>query len=150
MCTQSIILNTVQTYLENFYGIQKQVQEENVCDQSVNEYQDCTQNVIAHDVEDELPACKKRKLLTEENVTDNNEKDVCVPEKCTEIVKCTKDNEQVTVSEKDKNYDKCEENIKHLDLQMPSLNLSDSDSNESQNFTLCYKEYSSPELALVF
>ena len=145
---ESIILNTIQTCLENFYGIQKQVQEENVCNQSLNEYQDCTQNVIVPNVENEWPPSKKRKLLTEENVTDNNEK--VVPKKCTEIVsnlKCTitdhsKDNEQAAVSERDKNYD-----MEHLDLQMPSLNLSDSDSNESQNFTLRCNEHGSPELA---
>ncbi|XP_076392891.1 uncharacterized protein LOC100879547 isoform X2 [Megachile rotundata] len=138
---ENIILNTVQKHLENFYGIQTQEQEETVCNQSLNEYQDYTPRENIPNVEDEQPACKIRRVHRSENVVDT-----------TENVQYSKDNEEPSVSEKEQNHsdktdDSCQKNIENFNLELPSLNLSDSESNDSQKFKLFYNDKDSSDTA---
>ncbi|XP_031835416.2 PMS1 protein homolog 1 [Nomia melanderi] len=142
---QQIVHDALDKRVKDFYGIQEEKTCQNEPQDSQSEYLDYTQRTIVDDEGPEWPACKKRKLVTEENVDEG-------PEECGSELKQGDNNanqdsnfvarmnpecdKQVETAEKDnlcsdqnKNNDGYEKNI--IDL-LPVLNLSDSDSEDSQ------------------
>lgn len=140
--------------IKDFYGIQREMQTQNICDKSLNEYQDCTQEIVNDvNVENEWPACKKRKL-DDVKVEKAIEEDVCALQERSDRINSDSNKEgQIDRSERiggDRGDDKCEQNLKDLNVRLPSLNLSESDSNDSHNFTLARDADQSRNLTLVF
>ncbi|XP_076243800.1 uncharacterized protein LOC143185006 [Calliopsis andreniformis] len=141
---QQSVLNTVDNFLKDFYGIQNETQTPNICDKSINEYQDCTQEGNDTDIQNEWPACKKRKL--EKTVEKMIEKDIHpLQESNEENLNSVKDSnlncnkpESILQHEQIDHHkdDKSKQNVEDLNIHLPSLNLSDSESNDSQNFTV--------------
>lgn len=148
-----MVINTIEKYLENFYGIQREVQEKSTCDSSFADYQDYTLKTNISNVEIEEPVCKKRKLIEEEQKSRRMEENIDKPIKKNmnadgnvenNVNSAESDNFehrkliQVSPNEQDSNKEdakRCEENINNLDVQLPYLDLSDPDSNDSQKFT---------------
>ncbi|KOC62559.1 PMS1 protein like protein 1 [Habropoda laboriosa] len=148
---QNIIINTIEKYLENFYGIQREVQQETNCDISFASYQDYSQKANISNAENELPACKKQKLNTGGCVEKLIGKIVNVDENAANNLNFNGTNnfervEQVQIStngqiHQDKNAKKCEQNVEKFNTQ--SLNLCNSGSNDLQNVTLIYNNNNS-------
>ncbi|XP_060816422.1 PMS1 protein homolog 1-like isoform X2 [Bombus pascuorum] len=139
---QNVVINIIEKYLENFYGIQREMQPENNCESSFTDYQDHTQKININNTENEEPACKKRKLRLEENLDKPIEKNINTDENVINNLNSTevnnfehKANMQICDDESAEKYGK---NVDDLNIQLPSLDLSESDSNESQNFVLTY------------
>ncbi|XP_076757962.1 uncharacterized protein LOC143427592 [Xylocopa sonorina] len=140
---QNLVTQTVEKYLESFYGIQKDIQETN-CDLSLAEYQDYTQK--SSDVEHEEPVPKKRKLQTEKDVCKSVEQNVNEDKDVVNDLHLVKTNdteqkEQTEISRDvqncgDENATKSEKCINDSDIELPCLILSDSDTNDSHSFTL--------------
>lgn len=131
----------VQKYLENFYGIQREVQEEKNCDRSINDYQDYSQKSHINNIENEEPMRKKQKLQTEEKNDISIKKNINATINITNNLNSVENSEhtsQTSINKENCHDEKSEKNIDNFNLQLPSLDLSDSDSNESQNFTLSY------------
>ncbi|XP_076671310.1 uncharacterized protein LOC143370274 [Andrena cerasifolii] len=150
---QKLVLDTVDKRIRDYYGIQREVQDENACDKSLSDYHDYTQKTSTDDVENEWPACKKRKLQREGSGDRVTEKKVCAPKQCDDNVgrnfnfsssnsECNKQTEVTKNQTDDQNEggSKCRKNANDIDLRLPSLNLSDCDSNDSQNFTVVPSE----------
>lgn len=129
------------------------MQDENACDKSLSDYHDYTQRTSTDDVESEWPACKKRKLEREGSGDRVTETKVRAAEKCDDNVgrnlnssgsnsECNKQKEVAKnqTDDRDEGGNKCEKNANDFDSRLPSLNLSDSDSNDSQNFTVVPSE----------
>ncbi|XP_076290738.1 uncharacterized protein LOC143214063 isoform X2 [Lasioglossum baleicum] len=146
---QQVVHDTLNECIKEFYGIQAEVQSENVCETSMSDYLDYTQRKTDNNAETEWPACKKRKLLVEEGVDVVIEKRTCALEEhgnaeqnFDSIVPAnSENNKQVETAEKgiddhNKNNDVSEKNLEDFNIRMPNLNLSESDSNDSQHFTL--------------
>ncbi|CAL7941657.1 unnamed protein product [Xylocopa violacea] len=142
---QNIVIQTVEKYLESFYGIQRDIQETN-CDVSIAEYQDYSQKSNVSDVETVEPVSKKRKLQTEENVCKPVEPNVNEDRNVVNNLHFVKinDTEQKKQAEISRDKQNCEDesamkskqNVNDNDIELPSLILSDSDTNDSHNFTL--------------
>ncbi|XP_078046048.1 uncharacterized protein LOC144474732 isoform X2 [Augochlora pura] len=159
---QQVIHDTLDTRIRDFYGIQKEVQEENPCEVSISDYQDYSQKEINKDKEDEWPACKKRKLLIEESADTSKEKRVCalekrenndqtgdsVPHTNSENDRQEKSTEKRT-NDRDKDNDVSEKEIEQFNVSLPRLELSESDSNDSQNFTLVCSSNDNSSIALM-
>lgn len=138
---QNVVINMVQKYLENFYGIQREVQEEKNCDRSINDYQDYSQKSHINNIENEEPMRKKQKLQTEEKNDISIKKNINATVNITNNLNSVENSEhtsQTSINKENCHDEKSEKNIDNFNLQLPSLDLSDSDSNESQNFTLSY------------
>lgn len=138
---QNVVINMVQKYLENFYGIQREVQEEKNCDRSINDYQDYSQKSHINNIENEEPMRKKQKLQTEEKNDISIKKNINATVNITNNLNSVENSEhtsQTSINKENCLDEKSEKNIDNFNLQLPSLDLSDSDSNESQNFTLSY------------
>lgn len=141
---QNIIINIIQKYLENFYGIQREVQEEKNCDKSINDYQDYSQKSHINNTENEEPICKKQKLQTETKEEKNdisNQKNINATVNIMNNLNSVENSEytlQTSINKENYHDEKCEKDIDNFNVQLPSLDLSDSDSNESQIFTLTY------------
>lgn len=145
---QNVVINIIEKYLENFYGIQREVQPENNCESSFTEYQDHTQKVNINNTENEEPACKKRKLRLEGNLDKPIEGNINTDENVINHLNSTEINNfehkgrpQVSINMQicdDESAEKYGKNVDDLNIQLPSLDLSESDSNESQNFALTY------------
>ncbi|XP_076647864.1 uncharacterized protein LOC143356236 [Halictus rubicundus] len=132
---QQVVHDTLLKCIKEFYGIQTEVQSENACEISMSEYQDYTQKRTDNDEETELPACKKRKLLVKEVVDTAVEEHACALEKRGNA----EQNFDFPVhanSENNKQAETAEKGIENFNVRMPNLNLSESDSNDSQHFTL--------------
>ena len=150
---QKLVLDTVDKRIRDYYGIQREVQDENACDKSLSDYHDYTQKTGTDDVESERPACRKRKLQREGSGDRVTEKKVCAHEKRDDNVgrnlnssgsnsECNKQKEVTENQTDDRNEggNKCGKNANDIDRRLPPLNLSDSDSNDSQNFTVVPSE----------
>ncbi|XP_017762252.1 PREDICTED: PMS1 protein homolog 1-like [Eufriesea mexicana] len=152
---QNMVINMVEKYLENFYGIQREVQEKSTCDSSFADYQDYTLKTNISNAEIEEPVFKKRKLIeeeqksrTEENIDKPIKKNINADENVENNVNSAESNNfehrkliQISPNKQDSNKgsaERCEENINNLNVQLPFLDLSDPDSNDSQNFALTY------------
>ncbi|XP_071873271.1 PMS1 protein homolog 1 isoform X2 [Bombus fervidus] len=145
---QNVVINIIEKYLENFYGIQREMQPENNCENSFSDYQDHTQKVNINNTENEEPACKKRKLRLEENLDKPIENNINTDENVINNLNSTEINNfehkgrpQVSINMQicdDESAEKYGKNVDDLNIQLPSLDLSESDSNESQNFALTY------------
>lgn len=130
----------IQKYLENFYGIQREVQEEKNCDISINDYQDYSQKSDINNIENEEPMCKKQKLQTEEKNDMSIKKNINATVNIINNLNSVENSEhtlQTSINKGNSLDEKCEKDIDNFNVQLPSLDLSDSDSNESQNFTYC-------------
>lgn len=143
-----MVINIIEKYLENFYGIQREMQSENNCESSFTDYQDYTQKVNINNTENEEPACKKRKLRLEGNFDKPIEKNINTDENVTNNLNSTEINNfehkgqpQVSINMQicdDESAEKYGKKVDDLNIQLPSLDLSESDSNESQNFALIH------------
>ncbi|XP_053983549.1 PMS1 protein homolog 1-like isoform X1 [Hylaeus volcanicus] len=146
---QQIVFNTVDKYIKDFYGIQREVQEENPCNVSLNDYQEYSQKISINNQENEWPACKKRKVCIEKSEekciqyeselqkSDGNSVNDLNPASDNNY-EC---NKQAPMDKNGQNHekksgDRCEENLENLNSPFPVLDLSETDSNNSQNFTL--------------
>ncbi|XP_015437278.1 PREDICTED: PMS1 protein homolog 1-like [Dufourea novaeangliae] len=146
---QQIVFDTVDKCVKDFYGIQKEVKEEDTCDESLNDYHDYTLKRDASVEESEWPACKKRHILLEESSDKVTEEYVDESGKCDNNAdknfysavntnaECNKNTETVKngQSNQDKNNGGYEKNLNDFNVQIPILHLSESDSNDSQKFT---------------
>ncbi|XP_043593823.1 PMS1 protein homolog 1-like isoform X1 [Bombus pyrosoma] len=144
---QNVVINIIEKYLENFYGIQREMQPENNCESSFTDYQDYTQKVNINNTENEEPACKKRKLRLEGNFDKPIERNINTDENVINNLNSTEINNfehkgrpQVSINMQicDDESAENEKKVDDLSIQLPSLDLSESDSNESQNFVLTY------------
>ncbi|CAK9798686.1 PMS1 protein homolog 1 [Anthophora quadrimaculata] len=145
---QSIVIGAIEKHLESFYGIIREVQQETVCDISFTSYQDYSQKEDISHAENEMPACKKRKLHTERCIDKPIEKIANADEDAANNLNFNETNNskhtkkpQISTNGQvylDKNAEKCDKNVETFDTELPLLYLSDSDSNNSQNFTLIY------------
>ncbi|XP_050581446.1 PMS1 protein homolog 1-like isoform X2 [Bombus affinis] len=145
---QNVVINIIEKYLENFYGIQRETQPENNCESSFTDYQDNTQKVNINNTEKEEPACKKRKLRLEGNFDKPIERNINSDENVINNLNSTEINNvehkgrpQVSINMQicdDESAEKYGKKVDDLNIQLPSLDLSESDSNESQNFALTY------------
>ncbi|XP_012168610.2 PMS1 protein homolog 1 isoform X2 [Bombus terrestris] len=145
---QNVVINIIEKYLENFYGIQRETQPENNCESSFTDYQDNTQKVNINNTENEEPACKKRKLRLEGNFDKPIERNINSDENVINNLNSTEINNvehkgrpQVSINMQicdDESAEKHGKKVDDLNIQLPSLDLSESDSNESQNFALTY------------
>lgn len=130
----------IQKYLENFYGIQREVQEEKNCDRSINDYEDYSQKSHINNTENEEPMCKKQKLQTEEKNDISFKKNINATINVMNNLNSVENSEstlQTSINKENHHDEKCEKDIDNFNVQLPSLDLSDSDSNESQNFIYC-------------
>ena len=150
---QKLVLDTVDKRIRDYYGIQREVQDESACDMSLSDYHDYSHKTSSDDVESEWPACKKRKLQREGSGDRVTEKKLCAPKECDNNVgrnlnssssnsECSKQKEVTKNQTDDQNEggNKCERNANDIDLRLPPLNLSDCDSNDSENFTVVPSE----------
>lgn len=147
LCSQNIVIDIIEKYLNNFYGIQRET--ENNCESSFTSSQDYTQEIDVSNAENEPPACKKRKICVEKNFDKPIEKNINIDESMTNNLNSIaisnsehKQQAQISIDMQncsDECAERCEKKTDVLDdLQLPSLDLSDSDSEKSQNFTLIY------------
>ncbi|KOX79290.1 PMS1 protein like protein 1 [Melipona quadrifasciata] len=102
---QNMVIDIIEKHLNNFYGIQIEIQAENNCESSFTSYQDYTQEINVSNPENKAPVSQ---------ISINMQ------------------------SYSDEYAERCEKKTDDLDVQLPSLDLSDSDSEKSQNFTLIY------------
>ncbi|XP_012241269.1 PMS1 protein homolog 1 isoform X1 [Bombus impatiens] len=145
---QNVVINIIEKYLENFYGIQREMQPENNCESSFTDYQDYTQKVNINNTENEEPACKKRKLRLEGNFDKPIERNINTDENVINNLNSTEINNfehkgqpQISINMQicnDESAEKCGKKVDGFNVQLPSLDLSESDSNESQNFALTH------------
>ncbi|XP_050470454.1 PMS1 protein homolog 1-like isoform X3 [Bombus huntii] len=145
---QNVVINIIEKYLENFYGIQREMQPENNCESSFTDYQDYTQKVNINNTENEEPACKKRKLRLEGNFDKPIERNINTDENVINNLNSTEINNfehkgqpQISINMQicnDESAEKCGKKVDDFNVQLPSLDLSESDSNESQNFALTH------------
>lgn len=143
-----MVINIIEKYLENFYGIQREMQPENNCESSFTDYQDYTQKVNINNTENEEPACKKRKLRLEGNFDKPIERNINTDENVINNLNSTEINNfehkgqpQISINMQicnDESAEKCGKKVDGFNVQLPSLDLSESDSNESQNFALTH------------
>ncbi|XP_076634955.1 uncharacterized protein LOC143348537 [Colletes latitarsis] len=147
---QKVIFDTVDKYITDFYGIQREEQEENIFNESLNDYQKFSQMMSNNDEKTERPVSKKRKLCTEERDNKRINEYMCIPQKsddnkvknqCHAANSNSTDNEEAQIAKNEKNDEKesgdsCMEISENFNVALPTLNLSETDSNNSQNFTL--------------
>lgn len=133
--------------IKDFYGIEREVQEINPCNESLD-YQDYSQMSINNE-NNEQPVCKKRKLYIEERTNKCSEKNISAPQKSDDYSfnnlnfvsnnnsECNKE-AQITKNEQSNGKESneiCEKNSESFSIQLPTVDLSESDSNDSQKFT---------------
>lgn len=124
------------------------MQPENNCESSFTDYQDYTQKVNINNTENEEPACKKRKLRLEGNFDKPIERNINTDENVINNLNSTEINNfehkgqpQISINMQicnDESAEKCGKKVDGFNVQLPSLDLSESDSNESQNFALTH------------
>lgn len=145
---QNMVIDIIEKHLNNFYGIQIEIQAENNCESSFTSYQDYTREINVSNAENKAPVCKKRKICVEENFDKPTEKNINIDESMTNNLNSAainnserKQRAQISINMQscsDEYAEICEKKTDDLDVQLPSLDLSDSDSEKSQNFTLIY------------
>ncbi|KAF3425863.1 hypothetical protein E2986_09971 [Frieseomelitta varia] len=145
---QNMVIDIIEKHLNNFYGIQTEIQAKHNCESSFTSYQDYTQEINVNNAENKAPVCKKRKICVEEYSDEPTEQNINIDESMTNDLNSAainnsehKQQAQISINmqnSSDEYAERCEKKTDDLDVQLPSLDLSDSDSEKSQNFTLIY------------
>ncbi|CAD1474454.1 unnamed protein product [Heterotrigona itama] len=138
---QNMVIDIIEKYLNNFYGIEREIQAENNCESSFTSYQDYTQEINVNNAENKAPACKKRKICVEENFDKPVDENININENITNNLISTainnsehKQRAQISINVQscsDEYAERCERKTDDLDVQLPSLDLSDSESEKS-------------------
>ncbi|XP_026666479.1 PMS1 protein homolog 1-like isoform X2 [Ceratina calcarata] len=145
---KNVIFDTIQKHLDKFYGIPREVQED--CDISFADYQDYSQKTNTDNIESVPPTCKKRKVETEENiegVVKEESESKNVTHRLNFVdgnnVACNEEMHDSTNerNREDETGEKRDETVnRNLNGRLPPLDLSESDSNDSQYNNMSVKE----------